>query len=136
MKLRNAIVIIALEFLLFGALAGTVGAITQQRSFAAGPATGIPAQDLVFIGTVTKIYPAPSRHSRRNWAVVTRVDRVVSGAFSGKTFSFMVHSPAQMGLRVGRAYTLKATRSEGGYLVDDTQWLKPVVSRTMTPKNH
>src|SRR4030095_11228894 len=114
MKLRNVIVIIALEFLLFAAFAGTVGAIAQQRTFDAGPSNGIPAQDLVFIGTVTKIYPAPSRHSRRNWTVVTRVDRVVSGEFSGKTFSFMVHSPAQLGLRVGRAYTLKATSGEGG----------------------
>lgn len=138
MKLRNLMSTIALGFLLFGALVCTLGAIAHHQTLAAGQATstGVPAEDLVFIGTVQKVYPMPSGHSTRNWAVVTHIDKVISGEFSGTTFTFMVHSPARMGLRVGRAYTIKAMRSEGGYLVDDTQWLKPVASRTKTPKKH
>jgi hypothetical protein len=127
MKLRNLIAIIAFGFLLVGAFVGTFGATAPHQSFDAGQttSTGVPAQDLVFIGTVTRIYPVASPHSRRNWAVVTHFDRVISGELSGTSFTFTAHSPAGMGLRVGRAYTIKATRSEGGYLVDDAQLLKP-----------
>jgi hypothetical protein len=78
-------------------------------------------KDLVFIGTITKIYPfsAPAT-VRRRWAVRAHVDRVVSGTFSGDTFTFTVHSPAQSGLRVGRAYTIKATWTDKGYVVDES----------------
>ena len=78
-------------------------------------------KDLVFIGTITKIYPfsAPAT-VERGWAVRAHVDRVVSGAFSGDTFTFTVHSPAQSGLRVGRAYTIKATWTIEGYVVDES----------------
>ena len=77
-------------------------------------------KDLVFIGTVTKIYPTGTRYSRREWAVLTRVDKVVSGTFSGATFTFTVHSPAMTGLRVGRAYTIKATWTRDGYVVNQS----------------
>jgi len=68
-----------------------------------------------------KIYPfsAPAI-VRRRWAVRAHVDRVVSGTFSGDTFTFTVHSPAQSGLRVGRAYTIKATWTIEGYVVDES----------------
>ena len=79
------------------------------------------SKDLVFMGTITKIYPfsAPAT-VRRRWAVRAHVDRVVSGTFSGDTFTFTVHSPAQSGLRVGRAYTIKATWTVQGYVVDES----------------
>src|SRR6266550_3853709 len=78
-------------------------------------------KNLVFIGTVKKIYPfsAPAT-VRRRWAVRAHVDRVLSGTFSGDTFTFTVHSPAQSGLRVGRAYTIKATWTIEGYVVDQS----------------
>src|SRR6266851_6432058 len=78
-------------------------------------------KDLVFIGTIAKIYPFSSPATvRRRWAVRAHVDRVVSGTFSGDTFTFTVHSPAQSGLRVGRAYTIKATWTIEGYVVDES----------------
>src|SRR5258708_38723535 len=77
-------------------------------------------KDLVLIGTVTKIYPFASPIVRRSWAVRAHVDRVVSGTFSGTTFTFTVHSPAQAGLRVGRAYTIKAHWTIEGYVVDES----------------
>ena len=129
---------LALGFLLCGAFAYTLGSIAPRQSSDGGQsaATGVPAEDLVFIGTVIKIYPVASLYSRRNWAVVTHIDKVVSGEFSGATLTFTVHSPARMGLRLSRTYIIKAMRSEGGYLVDDTKWLKPVASQAQTPPNH
>ena len=75
--------------------------------------------DLMLVGTVTKLYPVAAPRSRRRWAVVARVDSVASGEFSGATFTFTVHSPALAGLRVNRAYVVKATKTDGGYLVDE-----------------
>ena len=91
-------------------------ASTQTQSSAAHP-----PKDFVFIGTVTKVYPfsAPATALRR-WAVRARVDRLVSGTFSGDTFTFTLHSPSQAGLRVGRAYTIKATWTVEGYVVDES----------------
>ena len=137
MRLRNVIPIIALTFILFGAFVCS-GAIGPHLDCHDGQAAhdGAPAQDLVFIGTVTKIYPVASAYSQRRWAVVAQIDRVISGEFSGTTFTFTVHSPSRMGLQVGRAYTITAKRNAAGYLVDDTQWFKPVASQAKAPKNH
>ena len=90
-------------------------------------------RDLVFVGTITNIYPfsAPAT-MRRRWAVRTHVDRVVSGTFSGDTFTFTVHSPALSGLRVGRAHTIKATWTIEGYVVDEAT-LRTAGGRTKLP---
>ena len=77
-------------------------------------------KDLVFIGTVTKLYQTGFRYSRREWAVQTHVEKVVSGKFPGTMFTFTVHSPAMAGLRVGRAYTIKATWTRDGYVVNQS----------------
>ena len=100
----------------FSTVAQTSSTVGQTQS----SSTDLP-KDLVFIGTITKIYPfsAPAA-VRRRWAVRAHVDRVVSGTFSGDTFTFTVHSPAQSGLRVGRAYTIKATWMNEGYVVDES----------------
>ena len=82
------------------------------------PANASP-QDLTLIGTVTKIYPFASPVARGRWAVRIHVDRVVAGTFSGATFTFTVHSPARAGLRVGRAYSIQATWTIEGYVVDE-----------------
>lgn len=84
-------------------------------------------KDLVVVGTVTKIYPTAEARSLRNWAVVANVDRVVSGEFSGTSFTFVVHSPARAGLQVGRTYTIEATRTAEGYVVDEAQWRERAV---------
>src|SRR6266567_7935653 len=104
MKLRRTSVII-LVALFSAAHALPFGGLSQTQLSSAD----LP-KDLVLIGTITRIYPfsAPATVQRR-WAVRAHVDRVVSGTFSGDTFTFTVHSPAQSGLRVGRAYTIKAT---------------------------
>ena len=90
----------------------------------------VEKRPLVFIGTVRRIYPVGSARSRRRWAVVTKVDRVVSGEFAGETFTFTVHSPARMGLQVGVTYTFEAEWRDGAYVVNDTKWMKPVETRT------
>ena len=77
-------------------------------------------KDLVFIGTVTRLYPTGLRYSRRDWAVQTHVDKVVSGKFAGTTFTVTVHSPAMAGLRVGGAYTIKATWINDAYVVNES----------------
>lgn len=68
---------------------------------------------------MTKLYPVAAPRSQRRRAVVARVESVASGESSGATFTFTVHSPARAGLRVNRAYRIKATKTGGGYLVDE-----------------
>ncbi len=80
--------------------------------------------DLVFLGTVEKVEASPLPHSSLNWIVQCRVDRVLSGDFQSKTFSFRVHSPVKSGLEVGKQYKIEAKRTKNGYTVDPYQWIK------------
>jgi hypothetical protein len=77
---------------------------------------------LTFLGTVTRIEIADTGDSLKKWVVTTRVDKVLSGVFSGSQFSFAIHSPAQSGLEVGKQYRIRATRTRDGYFVDQNQW--------------
>lgn len=122
MKLRNAICMIMLGFLLFGAnevLGCASGAIRPSQRFDRAQAASTILKDLVLVGTVTEIYSLSAPRSVKKWAVVVHVDRVVSGEFSGTTFTFTIHSPSRAGLRVGRSYTIKATWTADGYVVDE-----------------
>lgn len=85
-----------------------------------------PSKDLVFTGTVTEIRAVSVPRSPQRWQVTVNVDKVLSGDFSGSTFSFLVHSPVKSGLQLGGSYTIKATWNGNGYLVDEHQWRKPV----------
>ncbi|HEV7747671.1 MAG TPA: hypothetical protein VGO56_21910 [Pyrinomonadaceae bacterium] len=123
MKLRKTLSIFA-GLILIGAseFVGTYGTITHADAFGTVSSANvkpIKAGDLVLIGTVKEIQPRPTARSRKNWLVVVNVDRVVSGEFSGTTFTFAVHSPARAGLEVGRSYTVTATRTASGYVVDE-----------------
>ena len=79
--------------------------------------------DLVFLGTVQSIESSTIPQSRANWVVTFRVDRIQSGEFGGKTFSFRIHSPSKSGLETGRQYVVEATRTTTGYAVDQYQWM-------------
>jgi len=80
-------------------------------------------RDVVFVGTVKKIALAEgSRHPRKHWAVFVSVDRIISGDLATSMFTFVIHSPAQSGLKVGQSRTIKATWTEDGYVVDELQW--------------
>ena len=78
------------------------------------------ADELELVGTVTRIFPVARSRSRRNWAIVMRVERVVKGSFSGSMFTFTIHSPARAGLKVRGVYTIKATPTDSGYVVEET----------------
>jgi hypothetical protein len=78
--------------------------------------------DLTFLGTVTSIEAADTGDRLKNWVVTARVDRIVSGRFSGGQFSFAIHSPTLSGLEVGKQCRIRATRTQKGYLVDQYQW--------------
>lgn len=110
-------------------LIGACGTITRSDAFirtsplsAGTNAKLTKAGDLVLVGTVREIHSQSTARSRKNWIVVVDVDRVVSGEFSGATFSFAIHSPARAGLQVGQSYTIKATSTGAGYVVDELQW--------------
>jgi len=80
---------------------------------------------ITLLVTVEKVEASPVPESTQNWIVQGRVDRVLSGGFSGKTFSFRVHSPAESGLEVGKQYRVEAKRTKDGYaVVDQYQWMK------------
>lgn len=76
-----------------------------------------PVPDLRFVGTVTAIGlrrpPDPGPGHRLNWVVTARVEQVLAGSFDGETFSFVVHSPQQEGLREGGRYVIDADRASG-----------------------
>lgn len=80
------------------------------------------ADELVLEGTIEAVAPAGSGRSRL-WQVTLRVERVLAGRFEGERFAFAVHSPARAGLSVGQRRTVHATPVEGGYAVDELQWL-------------
>ncbi len=107
--------LLILGFILFGANQFSSLGLYRAQS----PASKPKSDELVLVGTVTKLYPVAGPRVRRRWAVVTHVDRVVSGRFSGTTFTFTIHSPARAGLRVNRAYIIKATRTDSGYVVNE-----------------
>jgi hypothetical protein len=67
-------------------------------------------------------------HEFTPWLVTVVVEKVVSGEFSGSTFSFAVHSPAMSGLEVGRFYTVRAEWNGSGYVVDPLQWRRAQLS--------
>jgi hypothetical protein len=77
------------------------------------------SKDLVLVGKVTKIYPVAKSHSLRNWAIIVQVVSMESGELTAANLTFTVHSPAQAGLRIGRVYRIKATSTDGGYVVDE-----------------
>ena len=127
--MRKSLAII-LGLLLFGASHLPPRAFGRAQSASSGAEP--QSYDLTLVGTVTKLYPVAAHRSRRRWAVVTRVESVASGEFAGATFTFTVHSPAQAGLRVNRTYLIKATKTEGGYLVDELR-LEEVRGRKKQP---
>ncbi len=88
------------------------------------PAVHVIQADLVLLGTVEKLEASPLTHSTGNWIVHCRVDQVLSGDLSDKTFFFRVHSPAKSGLEVGKQYKIEAKRTTDGYIVDQYQWRK------------
>ena len=127
-KVRKACLII-LVCILFGANILPSQAHPQAQS--AGSDTDQKADELVLVGTVTKLHPIAAPRSLRRWAVVMRVEKVMSGKFSGATFTFTVHSPANAGLQVNQTYTVKATRAGEGYLVNERDITKAqTVNRT------
>ena len=79
-----------------------------------------PSKVLAFEGTVVSI--GQIAHERTPFLVTVKVKGLVSGEFSGPTFSFAVHSPAQSGLEKGRSYVVEAAWKDGGYVVDELQW--------------
>ena len=49
---------------------------------------------------------------------------VISGTFEGTHFAFRVHSPSRSGLEIGKTYTIEANEVEGGFTVDENQWIR------------
>lgn len=83
-------------------------------------------QDLVFTGTVSEMVMMPAKAvPQKAWFVTVKVEKVLSGSFSGETFSFRIHSPSKSGLSKGHSYTIEAKWVGDGYVVDDLQWTRP-----------
>ena len=90
-------------------LAGIGSAMAEESS----------PKDLVFVGTVKRIFPAETGDPIRAWVVETAVKKVVSGSFSHPTFTFAIHSPAMANMKVGGSYEITARWTGTGYLVDE-----------------
>jgi hypothetical protein len=107
-------------------IAGVCGCTPVQESAMSKPVEPASAssilRDLTFLGTVTKIEAADTGDPRKEWVVTTRVDKVLSGDFSGSQFSFAIHSPAKSGLEMGKQYRIRATGTPEGYIVDGSPW--------------
>jgi hypothetical protein len=79
------------------------------------------------VGTVTDIHPSVLEQSLKRWSVSVQVEKVLSGQLSGTPLTFAVHSPARAGLAVGGSYTVRASWTETGYVVDEMQWRRPTI---------
>jgi hypothetical protein len=79
----------------------------------------IAAGDLVFLGRVTSIVLSPLERSDDNFIIKTKVLQVVKGEFSGRHFSFRIHSPALSGVEMDKEIWLAARRTPDGYLMVD-----------------
>ena len=100
------------------------GAVLMGCTAARGPEAATKSNpDLVFLGTVESIQASPVSQSLANWVVTFRIDRVESGDFYGKTFSFRIHSARKSGLEAGKQYVVEATKTETGYAVYQYQWM-------------
>lgn len=117
-----------------GVIGGVIAlALVSERDADAAHSSKV----LVFEGTVSSIKVVQDEFTP--WLVTLIVEHVVSGEFSGGTFSFAVHSPARSGLEVGGSYTVKAVWKDGRYYVDPFQWRLPkrtsAHSASVTPSN-
>jgi hypothetical protein len=90
---------------------------------ASGSTRASDAPELRFLGTLVSIEPAPLAQNPRRWVVTARVDRVLAGSLSEPRFAFRVHSPARAGLQVGQQREIRAQPIDGGYVVDELQWI-------------
>ncbi len=115
--------------LLLGLIATMILSITPCIPDAHGPGNTPSAESagtLLFRGTVLALDPTPENRALERWVVTMSVDEVTEGAFTGKTLSFMVHSPVKSGLKLGASYTVRAERTSAGFTVDAYQWTRPV----------
>jgi hypothetical protein len=110
--------LIVLSLLLIGA--GQPQSKGFERPRQEPTAAASESDELLLVGTVKRIYQLNAPRSRRRWAVEVRVDRVVSGEFTGPTFTFAVHSPALSGLRVKGTYNIKAHKVGERFDVDES----------------
>jgi hypothetical protein len=100
----------------------------QKRKFQDLEVNGLPpeparvkdaprAKEIVLVGTVRDVVPNDHEHQvLEGWTVTVAVDRVVSGGFSGPTFTFDIHSPGRAGLRIGKSCTIKARWTDNRYV--------------------
>jgi hypothetical protein len=92
-----------------------------------------PKPELVFLGTVQSIESSTLPQSLANWVVTFRIDKIESGEFAGKTFSFRIHSPSKSGLENGKQYVVEAIRTDAGYEVDQYQWINKTHNQPFEP---
>jgi hypothetical protein len=95
----------------------------------AGCATTAPVapSTFVYLGTVMKL----EQHDDGDYFIVdTRVDKVLQGSFSGRQFQFAINYPANLGIYIGKQYTIRAAWIGTGYDVDEQQWLRQVQRKT------
>ena len=81
------------------------------------------AAALVLRGTIASIEPLGGTRSHSRWQVTLLVEEVLAGEFHGSAFTFPIHSPVKSGLATGQHRTVRASRSNSGYVVDELQWL-------------
>ena len=87
--------------------------------------------DLIFLGTIEKLYISPLENSRVNWVVQCRIDKIITGKSEGKSFSFRIHSPSQSGLEIGKQYKVEAKWAGDSYTVDEYQWAERAINNSL-----
>jgi hypothetical protein len=98
--------------------------VVQAPSVVADPARATASakhssrvEDVVLVGTITDVVQRDHEATEmEGWSITVAVDRVLSGRFSGPTLTFAIHSPGRAGLNVGKSCTIKARRTDKGYV--------------------
>jgi len=118
-KLKKATLRNALLFLIPVLIYSCVGTIRHNSSLKRMNESF--EKKLIFEGTVIDII-IDNNDLKNKWIVKIRVDKIISGDFSGKTFSFRVHSPALSEIQKNKRYRVVAEETETGYKVNPYNW--------------
>ncbi len=73
---------------------------------------------LVFRGTITGVQISKTQKVQEEFEATARVEEVLQGRFSEKSFSFRMHSPVKFGIKKGERLQIHAKWNGTGYRVD------------------
>jgi hypothetical protein len=96
--------------------------------------TPVNSDEMVFLGTVTRIDNTATQNPLLRWVVTLKIDKMIQGNLPMETFQLAIHSPSQEGVELGHQYRISVRKSGAGYdYCGRHPWL-PVPPDLLEPK--